>query len=100
MNRFTTPHFIFTLPFDTSQIKCFRVYFQQAGKLVLEKTNEHCLVEGNEIKIRLSQEETAMFDCTRYARVQLHILTITDEAMVSEIYNVFVGECLGNEVVS
>lgn len=99
MNRFTTPHFIFTLPFDTEQIKCLRVYFQQNGELVLEKTTEECLIEGNEIEIRLSQEETAMFDCTKYARVQLHILTDTDEAMVSEIYNVYVGECLGNGVL-
>lgn len=100
MNRFTTPHFIFTLPFDTSQIKRIRVYFEQAGELILKKTTEHCHLEGKEIKTRLSQEETALFDCTQNAKVQLHILTNTDEAMLSTPYNIFVGECLGDEVLS
>ena len=100
MNRFTTPHFIFKLPFDTSKIKSLKVYLQQAGELILEKTHEHCTVEETEIKLRLSQEETALFDCTKYARVQLHILTVDDEAMVSQIYTVNVGECLGSEVIA
>lgn len=99
MNRLTTPHFIFTLPFETSQVKCLRVYFQQSGELVLEKKTENCEMDGSDIKLRLTQEETAQFDCTKYARIQLHILTVDGEAMVSDVYSVDVGECLGREVI-
>lgn len=100
MNRLTTPHFIFTLPFDTSRIKCLRVYFQQSGEIVLEKKTEHCEMDGSDIKLRLTQEETAQFDCKRYARIQLHILTVDDEAIVSDVHSVDVGECLGSEVIA
>lgn len=100
MNKLTTPHFIFTLPFGTEHIKSLKVYFQQNGKLVLEKTKAHCTMDEYDVKLRLAQEETALFNSTKNARVQLHILTTIGEAMVSEIYDVYVGECLGSEVIA
>ncbi len=101
MKRFTTPHFTFELEdFDISLIKCLRVYFEQKGNLILTKETEHCTFDGNTIEVKLTQDETALFDCTKYARIQLHILTLAGEALLSDPYNVNVGECLGNEVIS
>ena len=100
MKRFTTPHFIFTLPFETSLIKSLKVYFQQNDKLILEKETEHCEMEECDIKLRLTQEETALFDSEKHAKVQLHVLTVDGEAMTSAIYRTDVGECLGSEVIA
>lgn len=101
MKRFTTPHFTFEFEdFDFSLIKCLRVYFEQKGELILTKKTEHCTFDGNTIEVKLTQEETALFDCTKYARIQLHILTVEGEAVLTEIYERYVGECLGSEVIT
>ena len=100
MKRFTTPHFIFTLPFEVSLLKCLRIYFHQDDEPVLEKKTEQCEIDGYDIKVKLTQEETAMFDCKKHARVQLHALTVDGEAMLSDIHNVYVGECLAEEVLA
>lgn len=100
MNRLTTPRFTFVLPFEGSNVKALRVYFKQNDSLVLTKDISQCSIHGSEVSFTLTQEETLNFRCLEYARVQLHVLTEKEEAFVSEIYDVYVGECLGSEVLA
>ena len=71
----------------------------KVGELVLQKSTDQCTIDGQDIKLHLTQEETALFDSTKHVRIQLHILTLDDEAMISDVYSVYVGECLGGEVI-
>lgn len=101
MKRFTTPRFTFELEeLDTSMIKCLRVYFEQKDELILTKKTEHCTFDNNIIVVKLTQEETAMFDCKQCVRIQLHVLTVDGEALLSDPYDRYVGECLGTEVIA
>ena len=103
MFRATTPTHIFTLPFDTDQIKEVRITYQQNGETVLEKTETDCTMVGEDIKVTLTQQETLLFDAgSRDNRVsiQLRVLTKTGQVMASKIVKVFAKACLNEEVLS
>lgn len=98
MYRFTTPHITYTLSFETSQIKCASIYIKQ-GEVFLEKKLNECTLKEKEISVKLSQEETAMFECHKYVKIQLHIIDINDEVMLTKPVERFMGECLGKGVL-
>lgn len=93
----TTPTHIFTLPFTTDVIKCLRILYGQGNKLVLTKTTEDCTLEDKTIRVKLSQKETFLFNCTEAVKVQLRVLTNDGEALVSPINYVDPRECLERE---
>ena len=105
MFRATTPTHIFTLPFNTGQIKEIRITYQQGGATVLQKTEADCTLTGNEIKVMLTQEETLLFAATNRETdnrisIQLRVLTTTGQVLASEIEKVFAYACLDEEVLS
>lgn len=99
MRKGTTPSFSFTLPFDTSVVEKAKVIFKQDNRIVLEKYNEQCTLDGNTIHVKLTQEETYLFESDKYAKMQLRVLTTGGDALASEIFEVFVEEFLDDEVL-
>lgn len=100
MIRGTTPTHYFTLPFDTDKVKEIKIIYAQEEQIVLEKTIDDCTLEGNTASVKLTQEDTLLFDCHKFVQIQVRVLTKNDEAMASEIENVKVGKCLDNEVLT
>lgn len=101
MYRATTPTHIFTLPFDTSLLKEIRVTYATEGKdIILQKTEADCTLDGSDIKIELTQEETLLFEAQNRVLIQLRVLTTDGKVMASEIWRRFALECLDEEVLS
>ncbi len=80
----STPLHTFVLPFNTDLIQAVRVTYEQKKKIVLSKETDEVAMEGNTIALRLSQEETLLFDSLVPARIQLHILTTGGDALPSK----------------
>ena len=99
MFRATTPTHIFALPFDTSQLKEIRVTYAQGGETILSKTEADCTLNGKEIRIQLTQEETLLFKPER-VYIQLRVLTTDGNVMASNIATVYADNCLDEEVLS
>lgn len=60
----TTPTYTFRLPFSADTCKKVKVTFRQSNKVVLEKSDE-CILEGDVIKVSLTQDETFKFTYPR-----------------------------------
>lgn len=58
MYRGTTPTLRFTLPFDTSTLDAVWVTIAQGGKVIINKEKSDCDLNGNDISVTLTQEET------------------------------------------
>ena len=98
MRKGTTPKFTFNLPFSTELLDKARVTFEHDGQ-ELTKTLDDQNFDGNAISVQLTQEETFLFRCNSHIKVQLRVLTKKGEALASDVYSVFVSECLDNEVL-
>ena len=93
MRRLTTPTHIFDVPFDTDIIQKCRIVYAQNEHIIL--TKEQCELSEQSIKVCLTQEETALFDCKKhYCEVQAHILTIDGKSLVSAPLRIAVEKCL------
>lgn len=100
MTRGTTPTHIFELPFDTCELTKIRILYAQNDELVLEKTEADCELEGSTIKVRLTQEETMKVEHLEMVQIQLHVLTSTDDSLVSSIHKVPAYQLLKDEVLT
>lgn len=80
MTRGTTPLHTFKLPKSISEYDGLTVTYRQNNKTLITKTLEDVLVEGDTIKLRLTAEETLLFDAGYKAFVQIKIL---DKGIVS-----------------
>lgn len=96
MIRVTTPTFIFTLPFDTAEVEQYVVSFGQNNKKILDKTKGYGEMEGSEIRVTLSQEETKLFKATFPVQIQLRVLTKGGDSLATQIYQRPVGEVLND----
>lgn len=100
MQRATTPTHIFTLPFDVSLLNEVRVTYQQKGKTILKKTEEECKLDGNQISVTLTQEETMTFEANTSVFIQLRVLMVDGTVSASQIMSDIVTDCLDCEVLS
>ena len=95
----STPLHTFVLPFSTELIHSVRVTYEQKNKIVLSKETNDVAMEGNTIALRLSQDETLLFDSLVPARIQLHILTTGGDALPSKPKTVPVYVLLDKRVI-
>lgn len=99
MLRGTTPTHVFTLPFDTETVKDVQIIYVQGGKEKLTKSKDDCTLDGNEIAVKLTQEETFSFDDGKCVKVQVRVLTQSDDVLISPVMLVECEECLFCEVL-
>ena len=100
MIRGTTPTHVFTLPFDTSLVKTLQIIYKQKSDVMLTKGNEDCMLEGDTVTVKLTQADTLSFDYSKPVEIQVRVLTIDAEALVSNIVRVRVEQCLNDEVLT
>ena len=106
IRRGTTPINRFTMPFDLPEGAEYRIVYAQgedhAEKILFELTTERCAIEGRRISVKLTQEETLLFDCTIYegrrdplpVKIQIGIEVPGEDVIWSEIMVTTVGRCL------
>ena len=99
MKQGTTPTHTFQIPFDSSVITNLAILYAQGDSVILRKELADCSLEGKEIKVTLTQEETFLFDHKKDAKIQLHVLLAGNNALVSDIYTVSIDKCLDDEVL-
>lgn len=99
MIRGTTPTHIFTLPFGIETIKTIQIIYAQNGAEKLTKSNADCTLEGNTVKIRLTQEDTFKFADDVCVEVQVRVLTTGGDALASRVMRVRCHDCLSDEVL-
>lgn len=99
MRKGTTPSFTFKLPFEVDMIANAKVTFRQ-GEVELAKKLCDCETAEDSLTVRLTQEETFLFECNSFIKVQLRAVTRNGDALSSAVYDVFVGQCLDEEVLS
>lgn len=95
----STPKHEFTLPFDVSLIKEFKVTYKQNGEIILEKYFNDFEVNGNTLSITLTQEETFLFTEGTNVELQARVLTMGGDALASDIRIITAERCLDNEVL-
>ena len=97
--RGTTPTHIFTLPFETTLVKGVKVTYAHNGDIVLEKETQDCKLEGNTVTLKLTQEETLLFENNQLVQVQIRLLLHNGDALCSIIYHCHTGVLLDDEVM-
>jgi hypothetical protein len=99
MFKGTTPTHTFTINLDTSLIKSVRILYAQDDKIVFCKETSDCVLEGQTISTKLTQEETFKFDHEKFVQIQVRVLTKDDNSLMTPIKCVGVEKCLENEVM-
>lgn len=95
----TTPEHEFVLPFEVSQIRELRVSYGQKGREVLVKYDEDCVFSGKSIKVKLTQEDTFLFNDRSVVEVQIKALKTNEEIYFGEGYTYRVKAILNNEIL-
>ena len=66
---------------------------------VFHKDTYECNLEGNEISVTLTQEDTLQLNHQQNVQVQVRVLTTDDTALASTVKVISVGQCLNDEVL-
>ena len=106
MYRATTP--LHTFVFDVNPTETFKtilITYAQDNQIILEKGKEDLSVTASgeseyEASLRLTQEETKLFNNKSSVKVQVRALTYDDEAVASAKMTVQVHDVLNDEVLS
>lgn len=95
----TTPTHKFHIPIDSSIISSVRITYAQQGRVLLTKETEDCRMSDNVIELKLTQEETLLFDEFSSVQIQVRVLTAGGDALASELIRVPCGAILDKEVL-
>ena len=95
----STPKHEFTLPFDVSLVREFKVTYKQQKKIILEKHLVDFEVNDNTLSITLTQEETFLFDEGVIIELQARVLTMGGDAITSDIRIITTEKCIDREVL-
>lgn len=93
MIRGTTPTLEFTLPFSKEDVEALYITFCQCGRIVLEKTLSECAMEGEVLKVQLTQADTLAFSC-RAVNIQIRVKMNDGAVLASEIITTNVDRIL------
>ncbi len=99
MIRGTTPTHTFQIPFNTNLLKEIRISYAQKDVVVVEKTTEDCKLDGMNITVKLTQEETLRFSENVMAALQLRVLLNDGNVLATPVMRLDVGELLQDEVI-
>ena len=86
MRRGTTPTLTFHMPIDPALCEAISVALAQGKTLVLEKTKKDCQINGFDIKVHLSQEDTLALSADRRTEIQLRAKTMDGDCLASDIF--------------
>lgn len=103
MYRATTPVHTFTLPSETSFYKEIQVMYKQGRKKIVKhyqnnELPEGMTLDGKNVIIRLTQEETLKFDKGK-VNVQIRVMTNADDVMASQKFSIDLDDCYSEDVL-
>lgn len=93
----TTPTHTFTIPVGIANVvEKVRVVYAQCDKIILTKDVTN--LTGNDVIVKLTQEETLKFHHRKPVRIQLRVLTTDGDSLTSNVIERSPYECLESEV--
>jgi hypothetical protein len=95
-----TPTHTFELPFEVATIKAAEIVYKQHGEIILTKALESCNCDINILTLRLTQEETFLFDENSTVAMQMRVLTKDGEVIPSDPIILVPCKCLSGKVLS
>lgn len=94
MRRGTTPTVTFTIPVDCKNLEAADITFSNPGGAVISKGIDEMAKVGNQIAVRLTQEETLAFLANSKVMIQCAIRVSNGTGMRSKIYEEPVEDAL------
>lgn len=98
MRRGTTPTHIFSLPFDANLCEEIRIIYAQGGTIKLIKEKDDLELYANQLKIKLTQEETFLFNEKDIVELQVRVKT-AENVFASDIFKIRAKRLLEEEVL-
>ena len=99
MQRGTTPTHIFTLPFETNLCSQIRVIYAQDGKVMFKRDIDSLELQGNNVIVKLTQQETLSFTTRETIDIQIRVKTLQGDVLASEIFTTRAKRLLEDEVL-
>jgi hypothetical protein len=99
MRQGTTPKHTFTLPFDTGIVDKVRVVYAQRDDVKIVKTEADAEMQGNNLSVKLTQEDTLQLNSSLKTHIQVRVVTYNGDALTSDIITVNTERCLDGEVL-
>lgn len=97
--RGTTHSFEFDMETDLSEVSVMWVTIAQNGIERVTKETEDVEIEGQTIKVNLTQEDTLALKPNRTAKIQIRILLNDGTAEITETIEREVHDCLKDGVI-
>lgn len=94
----STQQHIFSLPFSNRPIEDVRIVYKQGTKKIVKTGDEVTIIDRTAV-VRLSQEETLLFDIGKIIEVQISIDTKQGKTLKSKIYRLHPERNLEKEVI-
>lgn len=96
ITRGTTPTITFTTPFNANMIVTGFITFTLRGKVIFDVdiNDEAVTIENEAIKLKLTQEQTLMFNEDDVNKVQIRLLLTTNDAVASNEVEIPIGGIL------
>ena len=94
MRQWTTPINTFDTDIDLTDAEVIFITYEQGGTTVLEKTIDDVTVTENAVSVKLTQEETGMFDDSLKVKMQIRAKFPDGTAVASNKMETCVGEVL------
>ena len=94
MIRVTTPLHKFTFPISPDNFEIIKITYAQRNKIIFTKEKSDMSFDGNKVFLRLSQEETKLFNSRYPVQVQVRGLTFNGSAVASKTFERPVEEVL------
>lgn len=99
MIRGTTPIHFFTLPFNADGVEKVRVIYSQKNLPIFKKELADCVLNGNVLSVKLTQEDTLKLNHEFNVDIQVRILMKSGDALASLPIKASVQRCLEDEVI-
>lgn len=100
MIRGSTPTLKFELPLEIdNNVTKLRLTFKQNGEIVFEKTEKDIVINEQFFTVRLTQEETLMFDSSCPIRMQVKIRTTDGNVVPSDVVLIECKDVLSEEIL-
>lgn len=104
MYRATTPTHTYKLPIQTSDCKIIKVIYKQGETKIVKyymgnTEADGMTLDGDKVIIKLTQEETLMFNAKEPVSAQIRVLTNDDDAFASRRFRIAVNETQDEEIL-
>ena len=95
----TNPWYTYRIPFDTSLVAKVRFVIRQRDGVKVRKTEKDVEMEGDLVKIRLSQEDGFRLNAKLPGERQLRIKTKAGDLFKTKPQTFTINDCLDREVL-